>query len=293
MSGGCIEGAVAKIALEVLASGEAQLHDFGVSNEDAWEVGLSCGGAIRVFIEPHLSQGSDLDRQIWSAFSEGIGKDTNLTLITKLNSTAEHGLIHDGGSELCPQSWPTGVVSIAEGINSARKSELFSHEGDTFFAHCVTKPNHLIVIGAAHLSTELVQIAQVLGFKITVIDPRGLFTESLRKLCSPDQLHRAWPAAILPDLALDDQTYAALLTHDPKIDDQAMQILLRSPVKYIGALGSSRTHSRRVARLAEAGFTTSEIDRIHGPIGLDISAQTPAEIAVSIVAEITKTMHSE
>ncbi len=292
VSGGCVEGAVSQTALEVLKTGQARVLDFGVSNEDAWNVGLSCGGAIRVLVEPHLSQKSEFEKKIWTSLTKGIVAGENVTLVTKLDGSSEHG-IFNGSEFLHPPSWPQEIIAKTQMVHTARQSEVITFQEESFFANCITKPNHLIVIGAAHISTELVRISKVLGYRITVIDPRGLFTDSLRQVCKPDQLHRAWPAEILPTLELDDQAYVVLLTHDPKIDDQAMQIVLKSKAKYIGALGSTRTHAKRMARLADAGYSAAEIARIHGPIGLDIKAKLPAEIALSIAAEMTSIMRAD
>ncbi len=143
----------------------------------------------------------------------------------------------------------------------------------------------LIVVGGVHIALALTELAQVLGFRTVVIDPRRAFG-STERFGHVDQLVRAWPAMAFAELSLTGNTAVVLLTHDPKIDDAALKIVLESPVFYIGALGSRQTHAHRVARLAGYGFDAEQIQRIHAPVGLDIGAREPAEIALAILTEI-------
>jgi xanthine dehydrogenase accessory factor len=160
-------------------------------------------------------------------------------------------------------------------------------EGE-FFVHIYNPPLRLVVIGAVHIAQAVIPIAKAAGYDIAVIDPRGAFATGAR---FPDiALHAEWPDEILPKLGLDQRSALLALTHDPKIDDPALHLALKSKVFYIGALGSKKTQGARKQRLTEAGFGEGEIARIHGPIGIDIGAQGAPEIAISIMAELTRVL---
>ena len=164
--------------------------------------------------------------------------------------------------------------------------------GEAVFVQGFPRRDQLLIIGAGHITIPLVQFAAPLSFETAVIDPRRVFSSIERFEVAPHQLFSQWPGEVLSGLDLTDDTYAVLLTHDPKIDDEALHVLLKTPVAYIGALGSRKTHAKRVERLREAGFSTAEIERIKGPAGLDIRAKAPAEIALSIMAEIVAAKRS-
>jgi len=169
----------------------------------------------------------------------------------------------------------SGVHKIAEG---------------EFFVHIHNPPLRLIVIGAVHIAQALIPIAKATGYDIVVIDPRGAFATGAR---FPDiTLHAEWPDEILPGLGLDQRTAMVALTHDPKIDDPSLQLALKSKIFYIGALGSKKTQAARRQRLMEAGFTDKDMARIHGPIGIDIGAQGTPEIAIAIMAELTRVLRT-
>lgn len=144
------------------------------------------------------------------------------------------------------------------------------------------------MIGAAHITVDLVQLAKLYGFETIVIDPRGAFSGNMQFPVKPDVILEKYPSEVLEDLKPDVYTYAVILSHDPKIDDNALEILLRSKVAYIGALGSRKTHEKRARRLKQKGFTDGEIARIEAPIGMDINAQGAREIALSIMGSIIK-----
>lgn len=171
------------------------------------------------------------------------------------------------------------------------KSGLVEQDDRQFFLTVQAPPVRLIVIGAVHISQALAPIAKGLDLDVTIIDPRTAFATPER---FPDVPVRAeWPDIVLPQLGIDRYTAVVALTHDPKIDDPALSAALKSDCFYIGALGSRKTHERRIQRLTEAGFTEADIARIHAPIGLDIGAISPAEIAVSILAEIVATLRKD
>lgn len=171
------------------------------------------------------------------------------------------------------------------------RSGLVERDGRQLFLTVQTPPVRMAVIGAVHVSQALAPMARGVDFDVTIIDPRTAFATPER---FPDvQVLAEWPDAVLPDMGLDRYTAVVALTHDPKIDDPALAAALRAECFYIGALGSRKTHERRVRRLMESGFTEADLDRIHAPIGLDIGAVSPAEIAVSILAEIVATLRKE
>ena len=176
---------------------------------------------------------------------------------------------------------------LAEQLDQAfRFDQSGTHEGQFINIH--NPPLRLVIIGAVHIAQSVIPIAQQLGYDITVIDPRGAFATGAR---FPDvALHAEWPDEVIPQVGLDPRTAMVALTHDPKIDDPALHAALKSDVFYIGALGSKKTQASRAARLKEAGFTDEQIARIHGPIGLAIGARGAPEIAVSIMAEMTKAL---
>jgi xanthine dehydrogenase accessory factor len=171
------------------------------------------------------------------------------------------------------------------------KSGLVERDDRQFFLTVQTPPVRLVVIGAVHISQALAPMAQDLDLDVTIIDPRTAFATPERFPDAP--VLAEWPDAVLPEIGIDQYTAVVALTHDPKIDDSALTAALRSKCFYIGALGSRKTHERRVQRLTASGFNEADLTRIHAPIGLDIGAVSPAEIAVSILAEIVASLRKE
>ena len=158
-------------------------------------------------------------------------------------------------------------------------------DGPRLFVQTHNPPLRLLVVGAVHIAQALAPLAALTGYAVTVIDPRGAFATELR--FPGVSLHDAWPDEALTALGIDSRTAVVTLTHDPKLDDPALLVALRSPAFYVGSLGSKRTHAKRLERLKEQGVTDAELARIHAPVGLDIGAVTPAEIALSVMAQIT------
>ena len=286
VSGGCVEGAILKSVPNVLKTNTPMRVGFGVTDEEAWAVGLSCGGQIQIFIEPFLAQN---DAEKWEILRGCFSENRGAVLLTKLNDEAsEHFLVVPeqvrGASEA-----PRTLAENALRAYTERKTQTFTLEdGETWFLQVFPPKTKLVIVGAAHITVDLVHLAQYFGFETIVIDPHGIFAEKTQFPTPPDQLFVDWPAEILPDMSLDAYTFAVLLTHDPKIDDQALHILLKSDVAYIGALGSKKTHEKRMKRLTNAGFSEAEIARVHAPIGIAISAKSAREIALSIIAELIK-----
>ncbi len=158
------------------------------------------------------------------------------------------------------------------------------------FVQVFNPPKRMIVVGAVHIAQPLVTLAQTAGYEVVIVDPRGTF--ATRDRFPGVTLSEDWPDDALNALAIDNRTAVVTLTHDPKLDDPALHVALRSEAFYVGSLGSKRTHAGRVERLTEAGYTEAEIGRIHAPVGLAINAKSPAEIAISIMGQITQVLHS-
>lgn len=267
VSGGCVEGAVVVEALEAIEEGTSRLLEYGVSDGDAFAVGLACGGKIRVLVEPVGDQGMPFDilRDLVAARAarQPVGYQVRLT---------------GGCARLVTDGYDNRFRMDRSGVEE---------DGDTFVA-IHNPPLRLVIVGAVHIAQALAPMAQVAGFDVVVIDPREAFGSQAR---FPDaRVINDWPDAALEQVGVDTRTAVVLLTHDPKLDDPALHIALKSKAFYIGALGSKRTHASRVTRLQKAGFTEADIDRIAGPVGLDIGAAGPPEIAVSILAQMIQSL---
>jgi len=292
VSGGCVESAVIDACLATLASYKPQLLSFGVSDEMAWDVGLACGGKIDVFVE-HLSA------EIFTEWQQLLIEDEPFIVATvvsgdakkigqKLFIRSDMGFSGDLSHDILRPV--LGVIPDLRDEFSRRveiQSSTSSSVVDMFFEVVRPAPK-LILIGGVHIGMPLSRIAKDLGYKTIVVDPRRAFTNE-RRFPDVDRLIHAWPDDAFKDLLITSNTAVVSLSHDPKIDDPALKIALTSPAFYIGALGSRKTHEGRRQRLSRAGISKEQLSRIHGPIGLDIGAQTPEEIAVSIMAEIIAT----
>lgn len=271
VSGGCVEGAVVAEALDAIAGGRPRLLDYGVSDDEAFAVGLACGGRIRVMVEP-----------------VGVGQGPSTDLLAELAAAraAREAVVY----AVRPDTWERRLVrSPADPLWPAAGSALVADqsgfEGDWFLG-VHNPPLRLAVVGAVHIAQALVPMARLAGYDPVVVDPREAFASSGR---FPDtRLAHDWPDEALAAFGLDARTAVVTLTHDPKLDDPAIAATLRSPAFYLGCLGSTRTHAKRVERLRAAGFADADIARIHAPVGADIGARSPAEIAVSILAQMTE-----
>ena len=266
VSGGCVEGAVVLEALEALQMQKPRILEYGVSDGDAFAVGLACGGTIKILLEP-----------VGAVLSEALLAD----LIAARQ--ARQAVAYVVNIE-------TGVRRLdSEGheVRFRMDRSGFDEDLQTFVA-VHNPPLRLVIVGAVHIAQALVPIARVAGYDPILVDPRDSFASEAR--FPGETMLKDWPDEALQSLGLDLRTALVLLTHDPKLDDPALTYALASDVFYIGALGSKRTHSSRVERLKAAGFSKTQIDRIQGPIGLDIGAAGPAEIAVSVMAEMTRVL---
>ncbi|MHA7868503.1 MAG: XdhC family protein [Salipiger thiooxidans] len=268
VSGGCVEGAVIVEALEVLESGEARELEFGVSDNDAFAVGLACGGTIRVLVEP---VGKVLTEELLTALCAARAARRPVAYVADLETGARR--LDESGHETRFRMDRSG----------------FEEDGRTFVA-IHNPPLRLVIVGAVHIAQALVPMAKIAGYDPAIVDPRETFGAASR--FPGETLLNDWPDEAVAKLGLDGRTALVLLTHDPKLDDPALELALRSGCFYIGALGSTRTQAKRVERMTAAGFSEAEIGRIHGPVGLDIGASGPAEIAVSILAEMTRVLRT-
>ena len=199
---------------------------------------------------------------------------------------ASRGTLGDAGLDAAVTAYTTDLFRT---LRSERATFVTAQGAVDIFIAVEAPPPKLVIVGAVHTAIALVTFGNVLGYHTIVIDPRTAFASAAR-FAHAGQLIAGWPDAVLPALGIDPSTLVVVLTHDEKIDDLALRYVCRSPARYIGALGSRRTHEKRVERLHAAGLTNNEIARIHAPIGLAIGAQRPAEIAVAIIAEIVATV---
>lgn len=287
VSGGCVENAVVKASLPLLENGSGQILHYGVADEEAWEVGLSCGGKIQVYAERFLAfDKRPAEQAVWQKLQACLANNEACILLTKLvDGLSQHILVLPDRSAIGQQ---VSSELIAEGLRvyQERKNQLITIGEQAYFAQVFPRKSQLIIIGAAHITVDLVELANMYNFETIVIDPRGIFTNKTQFKVAPDQIFEKYPSEVLPDFSLDAYTYAVVLSHDPKIDDNALHLLLSSEVGYIGALGSRKTQAKRVARLTAAGFSEVTITKIHSPVGVAINAKTPKEIALSIMGEI-------
>lgn len=286
VSGGCVEGAVLKEAQQVLESGVARMVHYGVSDEDAWAVGLSCGGKIQVFIQPWIGK-SNKNSEVTATLSEIVAANEGCVFVTALTEGAVSSLLLPDGKTM-GASLPAEIVMRANESFSQRKNETASMGAVNYFIQALPRKSQMLIIGAAHITVDLVQLASQFGFETIVIDPRGTFARNTSFVVQPDKILERYPSEVLSNFPLDNATYAVILSHDPKIDDNALEVLLKHPVAYIGALGSRKNHEKRTARLLEKGFSSEEIARINAPIGVDINAIGAREIALSIMAAVVQ-----
>lgn len=267
VSGGCVEGAVVIEAMDAVQTGEAKMLEFGVSDDEAFAVGLACGGRIRVLLEP-----------VGAALPEPLLAD----LVAARAARRPVAYITD----------PDHGKSRLAGPDESHLAERFAKdhsgmEGSEYIA-IHNPPLRMIVVGAVHIAQALLPMARMAGYDPILVDPRPAFGSEAR--FEGQKIIEDWPDEALAAIGLDTRTAVVTLTHDPKLDDPAIHAALGSDVFYLGCLGSKRTHAKRVARLREAGVAQDRIDTIHAPVGLDIGGRGPGEIAVSIMAQITHTL---
>lgn len=289
VSGGCVEGAVLKEAKTVFETGHGKRLSYGVTDDDAWAVGLSCGGKIQVFIQPW---GLPSESMLFDQLAAKLSNNEGCLLITKLvNGQVDNLLISNSGDTTAGKIL-MDVTERAKEAYEQRAHKSITEGVDEFFIQVFPPRSKVIIIGAAHITADLIKLAHEFDFETIVIDPRSVFAKNTSFTVPPDKLFEKYPSEVLSDLNLDPYTYCVILSHDPKIDDDALKVLLRSKVAYIGALGSKKNHEKRTTRLIDHGFDLTEISKINAPIGLDIHAQGAKEIALSIMGAIIKAKNS-
>lgn len=278
VSGGCVESSVVEEARAVLETGEPKLLRFGVSDETAWDVGLSCGGSIAIYVEPLTDA---VYQPLRRAFEDerAIVKAT----VVKGSEPGKTLIVDDDTSDGGP------IVEAARRALASGRSEQVTVGDDTeVFVDVELPPPVLVMVGGVHVAVALTSMATALGYRTIIVDPRGVFGSDER-FPHVDELVREWPDTALKRLGLTRSTAVATLTHDPKLDDPALEVALPSPAFYVGALGSKRTHEKRRRRLLERGVSEDELERLHAPIGISIGSRSPEEIALSVMAEIVAT----
>jgi xanthine dehydrogenase accessory factor len=275
VSGGCVEAAVVEEGIEVLSTGTPKLLKFGVSDETAWNVGLTCGGSIEIFVEK-------LDDSLLQAFSAAMADRHAIARATVIRG---YGL---GSTVLVREGQEPGTVLEAAAVRALELGlcDVFTDEdGAEIFLDVEMPPPTLVMIGGVHIAIALTAMAKAVGYRTIVIDPRGVFGNEER-FPHADRLIPEWSDEGLEALGLDHSSAVATLTHDPKIDDPALMVALRSPAFFVGALGSKKTQEKRRKRLLDRGLTEAELSRLFAPVGLDIGSRSPEEIALSVLAQI-------
>jgi xanthine dehydrogenase accessory factor len=292
VSGGCIEGAVYEEAQKVMKRGRPKLLEYGVADESAWEIGLACGGTIQVWVE-------SLAPEVYTTLKQCLEAGDTVALASIL---AGPGM----GNKLF--IWPDGRTQGALG-SAGLTEQVIRYAADRLAAHDpgratfevenepvdvfveVFSPRpRLIIVGAVHIAIPLVTFAKTLGFHTIVLDARSTFA-TRERFPHADELIVEWPSTAMSRLGLDEATCVVVVTHDDKLDIPALQAALASPARYIGILGSTTSHAKRVQALKRLGMTDEQLARIHAPIGLDVGAVGPDEIALSIMAEVVAARH--
>jgi xanthine dehydrogenase accessory factor len=254
VSGGCVEGEILDTAAQVIAGAPFAVKKYGVADASAWEVGLPCGGEISVMVQPVSAEG--FDPELFDRILEARSEGQALTVTTDLST---------GHSDLRPLE--TGEI----------------------FVNRYDPPRRLIVVGAVQIAQSLVGLARTLGIETVVVDPRGRFLTEDR--FPGTTLDDRWPDEAVEAYKPGPATAVVTLSHDTKIDDPALLAALAANTGYVGALGSRKSHAARLERLRQAGVAAEDLARIDGPVGLDIGAIGPAEIALSIAGAMVKAFH--
>ncbi|MEV5409086.1 XdhC/CoxI family protein [Thermopolyspora sp. NPDC052614] len=294
VSGGCVEGAVYELAGEVVASGPPVLQRYGVSDDDAFTVGLTCGGIIDIFVEK-------ISRETFPELGEiaaSIDKHEPVAVATILSGPGTVGARRviwpdrssgSLGSERLDQAVDDDARGmLAQGSTGVRR---YGAAGERrlddlqVFVHSFAPPPRMLVFGAIDFAAAVARIGKFLGYHVVVCDARPVFATT-KRFPDADEVIVKWPHDYLSEAHVDERTVICVLTHDPKFDVPLLEVALRTDAGYVGAMGSRRTHEDRMARLREVGLSESELARLRSPIGLDLGSRTPEETAVSIAAEL-------
>jgi xanthine dehydrogenase accessory factor len=296
VSGGCVEGAVYELAGEVRANGQPVLRRYGISDDDAFAVGLTCGGIIDIFVEP-------AGRERFSQLGEvaaAVRQEIPVALATVIEGPGEIGarrMIWEdqrasgtlgAGDRLDEAVDDDARGMLAQGLTGVRR---YGPDGErrreelAVFVQSFAPAPRMLVFGAIDFAAAVAKAGKFLGYRVTVCDARPVFATASR-FPDADEVVTDWPHRYLSGTSTDERTVICVLTHDPKFDVPLLEVALRRPAAYIGAMGSRRTHDDRLARLREAGMTDAELSRLRSPIGLDLGARTPEETAIAIAAEL-------
>ncbi|MFF3576552.1 XdhC family protein [Streptomyces mirabilis] len=294
VSGGCVEGAVFELAQEVVASGVARLETFGYSDEDAFAVGLTCGGEITLLIR-RVTPAEDPS---FAAVADSVAAGRPVTVATVIEGPAPLGATlavwpDEVAGSLGSTGLDVAVTADARG-ELAQGATIRRHYGPhgerredavTVFLHSFAPPPRMLVFGAIDYAAAVARIGDFLGYRVTVCDARPVFATA-KRFPAGVEVVVDWPHRYLRGTTTDARTVICVLTHDPKFDVPLLEEALRRPAAYIGAMGSRRTHDDRRKRLIDAGLSEGELSRLRSPVGLDLGARTPQEVAVSVAAEI-------
>ncbi|HTZ90774.1 MAG TPA: XdhC/CoxI family protein [Streptosporangiaceae bacterium] len=296
VSGGCVEGAVYELATEVTASGKPVLQRYGISDDDAFSVGLTCGGIIDIFVEPASRERFAYLGEIAEDVREGVPVAV-ATVIEGPGIVGARRIIWEGertagtlgaGDRLDAAVDDDARGMLAQGLTAVRR---YGPDGErrrdelAIFVQSFAPAPRMLVFGAIDFAAAVARAGKFLGYRVTVCDARPVFATASR-FPDADEVITDWPHRYLSGTTTDERTVICVLTHDPKFDVPLLEVALRRPAAYIGAMGSRRTHDDRLARLREAGLTEADLARLRSPIGLDLGARTPEETAIAIAAEL-------
>jgi xanthine dehydrogenase accessory factor len=300
VSGGCVEGAVYQLGQQVLGSGTPELAHYGYSDDEAFAVGLTCGGELDVFVERIDHQA----RPWFGRLLDAIEEESPVAVAIVIDAPSEEDAPpRRGATMLIGPDWTEGslqteglqiaIVDDARGmLQQGRTAERrYGRHGErrlddvrVFISSFAPRPR-MFVFGAIDYAAAVARVGSFLGYNVTVCDARATFATS-KRFPDADEVIVEWPHRYLERVAIDERTAICVLTHDPKFDVPLLEVALRSPASYIGAMGSRRTHDERLERLRERGLDEAELARLRSPIGLDLGARTPEETAVSVAAEL-------
>jgi xanthine dehydrogenase accessory factor len=282
VSGGCVETTVFEELQAVLDGDRPHRIEFGITEDMIWDVGLACGGTIDVFLQ-------EIHPELVEAAGDHLERGQAFALVTPVSGSEAAGEVtlvtRDGSVQGAAGEEAKGVARDML-AGRAQQGALYAlRSGAEVFIEAYLPPPHLVIVGGVHIAIPLTRFAKELGFSVTVIDPRSKFANRER-FPDADDLRVEWPDEALAQLEVDDGTYIVLLTHDPKIDEPTLAAALRTEAKYIGAIGSRKTHADRFERMASWGVTPQELRRVYAPIGLNLGGKSPQETALSVIAEV-------
>ncbi|WP_169948531.1 XdhC/CoxI family protein [Microbispora sp. H11081] len=296
VSGGCVEGAVYELAREVVAGGPPVLQRYGVSDDDAFAVGLTCGGIIDVFVEAVCKETFPELGEVAASIGARLPVAV-ATIVAGPGAVGARRVVWPDrasgslGSARLDEAVDDDVRGmLAQGLTGIRR---YGAEGERrldelqVFVQSFAPSPRMLVFGAIDFAAAVARIGKFLGYHVVVCDARPVFATA-RRFPEADEVVVRWPHDYLAATPVDERAVVCVLTHDPKFDVPLLKVALRTPAAYIGAMGSRRTHKDRLARLREAGLSEAEMARLRSPIGLDLGARTPEETAVSIAAELIK-----